>query len=493
MFGLYPVLALLAHNIDEIELTFALRPLILTLILVSFLFWVGSMILKDKYRAATLIAIFVLLFFSYGHLYFYLRDHLPLEINLARIRYLVPFYSLVFILGLIWVVRSKSDFKKFTYPLNITAIVALLLPLVQIGIYVAQVNLSNKADLSASQEFASIQVLPEGTPPDIYYIVLDGYSRHDVLKQGFDYDNGDFIDALTGKGFFVARCSQTNYSWTSPSIASTFKMGYLDEGTGETRVLARMNDRRDFITHGPVRELLEGLGYTTVAFETGYKWQHWYDADIYLTPGGRGWLGLGLSWNEFELMLFDTSALRLLSDANFIKDTYANHRQRILNTLDSLETIPTNIPGPKFIYAHVIAPHDPYVFGPDGEWLVDVPENQIVGYRNQVNYINARVVEIVDILLEKSPIPPVIIIQGDHGASINWEGYGLPAEYKLAILNAYYLPAVNENSILYDSITPVNTFRLVFDLYFNGELGLLEDQSIFGKQSPPIQLPCEEY
>jgi hypothetical protein len=490
LFGLYPVLALLAHNVDEIELVFAFRPLILTLILVSFLVWVSRQIFKDKYRAAALVSIFVLLFFSYGHLYFTLRDSLTVEINLARIRYLVPFYSLVFILALVWILRSKVDFQKLTYPLNITAIVALLLPLAQIGIYIVQVNLAGGDDLSMPQEFDSIQVPPGETPPDIYYIVLDGYSRRDVLKQAFDYDNGDFVDSLTGKGFFVAQCSQSNYSWTSPSIASTFKMGYLDKGTGETRVLVKLDDRRELILHGPVRELLEGLGYTTVAFETGYKWQHWYDADIYLTPEGGGWLGLGLSWNEFELMLFDTSALRLLSDANFIKDTHANHRQRILNALDSLETIPTDIAGPKFIYAHVIAPHAPYVFGPDGEWLDDIPENQVIGYRGQVNYINTRMIEIVDILLKESRIPPVIIIQGDHGASINWEGYGLSRENKLAILNAYYFPGMDGEKFLYDAITPVNTFRLVFDLYFNGELGLLEDQSIFGKQSPPIELPC---
>ncbi len=303
LLGLYPVLALLAYNVDEIELVFALRPLLLTLILVSFLFWGVHRVLKDKYRAAFLVTIFVLLFFSYGHLYFTLRDQVSLGIDLARIRYLVPFYSLIFILVLVWVLRSKRDFQKLVYSLNITAIAALLLPLVQIGVYVVQVNLTSDVDLAASPEFDSIHVSPGETPPDIYYIILDGYTRQDVLKQAFDYDNSDFIEALTGKGFFVARCSQANYSWTSPSIASTFKMGYLDEGTGETQVLTRMDGRRELILHGPVRELLENLGYTTVAFETGYKWQHWYDADIYLTPEGGGWLGLGLSWNEFELML----------------------------------------------------------------------------------------------------------------------------------------------------------------------------------------------
>jgi hypothetical protein len=486
LFGLYPVLALLARNVDEIELTFAFRSLILTLLLVGVLLWLGDQILTDRLRVSLLVSAYILLFFSYGHLYFYLRDHLSVDINLARIRYLVPFYALVLVLLALWVLRSKRDFRLFVLPLNLTALAALILPLVQIGTYVVEVNLAGVENAALSPDFDSIKAPPGESLPDIYYIVLDGYARRDVLAQVFDYDNTDFLNALTRRGFYVAQCSQANYSWTSPSVASTFLMGYLDAGTGETSVDVMLDDRRELILHGPVRELIEGLGYTTVAFETGYKWQHWYDADVYLTPEG-----VGLSLNEFELMLFDTSALRILSDARFIKNTYENHRQRILNAFDSLETLPADVPGPKFVYAHVIAPHDPYVFGPNGEWLQNIPENQLVGYRDQVNYVNARMIEIIDNLIEQSTQPPIIIIQGDHGAPINWEGYGYPKENKLAILNAYYLPGVEVGDILYDSITPVNTFRLVFDLYFNGNLGLLEDESIFGRQSPLIRLPCE--
>jgi hypothetical protein len=486
LFGLYPVVALLAHNVDEIELSFALRPLLLSLLLVGILLWAGDRLVADRIRVSLLVSAYVLLFFSYGHLYFYLRDHSPVEIDLARIRYLVPFYTLIIIAITLWILRAKQDFRSFVLPLNLTALAALLLPLIQIGTYVVEVNLAGVEEVALSPEYASIEAPSDGVRPDIYYIILDGYSRHDVLSRVFGYDNTDFLDALTRRGFYVAQCSQANYSWTLPSVASTFKMGYLDGGTGETSVLSRFNDLRELILHGPVRQLVEELGYTTVAFETGYKWQQWYDADVYLTPQG-----VGPSWNEFELMLFDTSALRILSDARFIKNTYDNQRQRILNAFDSLETLPLDVPGPKFVYAHIIIPHDPYVFGPNGEWLDNIPENQIVGYRDQVNYANTRVIKIVDILLEQSPEPPIIIIQGDHGAPINWEGYGYPKENKLAILNVYYLPSVEADDILYDSITPVNTFRLVFDQYFNGDFDLLEDVSIFGHQSPPILLPCE--
>jgi hypothetical protein len=46
----------------------------------------------------------------------------------------------------------------------------------------------------------------------------------------------------------------------------------------------------------------------------------------------------------------------------------------------------------------------------------------------------------------------------------------------MKILNAYFLPGEGAAG-LYPSITPVNTFRLIFDVYFGADLELLEDVS----------------
>ncbi len=70
-----------------------------------------------------------------------------------------------------------------------------------------------------------------------------------------------------------------------------------------------------------------------------------------------------------------------------------------------------------------------------------------------------------------SRTPPIIILQGDHG-------YGRHARDKVSILNAYYFPGGGDE-VLYETITPVNNFRLVFDLYFGGQFGLLEDVSYY--------------
>ena len=138
------------------------------------------------------------------------------------------------------------------------------------------------------------------------------------------------------------------------------------------------------------------------------------------------------------------------------------HYERILYSLSQSKRIP-EIPGPKFIYLHLIVPHGPFIFTPEGDFRVT--EDEISGYVDNIRFINDQIVTVVGEIIEKSTIPPIIILQGDHGND---------GDDVYAIFNAYYLPE-GGGSRLYPSITPVNTFRLILDQYFGTELGLLED------------------
>jgi len=167
------------------------------------------------------------------------------------------------------------------------------------------------------------------------------------------------------------------------------------------------------------------------------------------------------------------------------------YRHRTLFTLQQLEETVPNIPGPKFVFAHLVIPHHPFVFGPNGEAL-DYDKNGVpefseykVKYPDQVTYINKRIEKIVDLILQTSPNPPIIIIQGDHG----------PApfdviERRMKNLNAYYFPDNSDG--LYPTITPVNTFRVIFNKYFKQNYPLLEDKSLFSEYDIPynyIEVP----
>ena len=163
----------------------------------------------------------------------------------------------------------------------------------------------------------------------------------------------------------------------------------------------------------------------------------------------------------------------------------------------------SDIPSPKFVFAHIMAVHPPFVFGPNGEIASrsgshveldagDAADRQreIEGYRGQLQYINRRVLEMVSGIRQNSPVDPVIILQGDHGSGIymDWQSAERTCfAERMAILNAYYLPgAAGEN--LYESISPVNTFRVVLNTCFGSRLPLLEDRSYFSLWESPYDL-----
>ncbi|HLE14447.1 MAG TPA: hypothetical protein VI776_06845, partial [Anaerolineales bacterium] len=92
LFGVYPVLALIAHNIAETPAGEGLRALISALILAAVLLAGLSLLLRDAYKAALLTSLIVLLFFSYGHLNTLLRNVSLVGAPLGRHRFLVPVY-----------------------------------------------------------------------------------------------------------------------------------------------------------------------------------------------------------------------------------------------------------------------------------------------------------------------------------------------------------------------------------------------------------------
>jgi hypothetical protein len=178
-----------------------------------------------------------------------------------------------------------------------------------------------------------------------------------------------------------------------------------------------------------------------------------------------------------------------------LNTAYAEHRTRILYNFDSVEQV-AGEEGAKFVFVHILAPHNPFVFGADGQLVVrntpftlnhdpetENPAEYALGYTNQLTYINQRTIEMVESILSNASTPPIIILQGDHGPMLQ----ATSASARMKNLTAVYMPpGVSNNRQIYDSITPVNVFRVILDEVFNGKLGLVEDTSYFGSRSTPI-------
>lgn len=477
LFAIYPVFALLAYNIEVTRISSALRPLLFSLIGAAVLLIIGKVIFKDWYTAGLFTTLALVLFFSYGHIYNELENVQILDFPIGRHRYWIPFWIAIFSLSIWWGKGRDWNAEALTRILNIIAVFALIFPIFQIGHY--QIRSSQTRTQIYGSAFAANLRLPvDSPPPDIYYIILDGYARDDILDKFYGLDNTEFISNLNQLGFFIAYCSQSNYAQTQLSIASSLNANYLDNLNQRYQVgnTSRLG-LPELIKNSAVRQTFESLGYKTIAFDSGYDGTRIKDADEYYSPK------VVQDINDFEDLFIRTTFARVITEGVAFINLPPNwevrdkaHRERILFTLDKLKDIP-NMEGPKLVFAHIISPHWPHVFGPEGEPVHEHPDS-VSGYKNQVIFISKQIQSVLEAIINNSEVPPIIILQGDHGSVIE------SPQRRMSILNAYFLPH-DGDLLLYEEISPVNTFRLIFNYYFGGEFPLLEDVSYFSSYEDP--------
>jgi len=240
-----------------------------------------------------------------------------------------------------------------------------------------------------------------------------------------------------------------------------------------------------------VTDLLRTVGYKYIHFQTWWEPTGYNEhADMNITCAEKKVAGINLL-SEFNKVLIQTTLLRVFEKQLLS----AGYREYVLHAFDKLAEMP-GIQGPKFVFAHIICPHWPFVFGADGEPIEVVePKHESVSkqrpkYLNQLQFVNKKVEVLVDEILSKSETPPIIILQADHGFKLAcWKNECSRKETledRFGILNAYYLPQSGDN-LLYQSISPVNTFRVVFNFYFGASFELLSDESYWSHRYTPYR------
>jgi len=483
LFAIYPILYLYASNVDLLSFSETLVPLAVTVGMTIVLFLALRLLLKDGTKAGILTSAILILFFSYGHVCkaLELRDVAIYHKALDRHGSLLRVWGALFLLAILVVVKKGSHLRTITTYLNVVGALLIAMPLVTIGIYtVKHARVGPPGDTPENQiQFEATERLP-----DIYYIILDMYARADILRDAYDYDNSEFIEHLTDKGFYVASGSRSNYMLTYLSLASSLNMEYLNYLSEEPGV--ESTDRTipySMIVDNRVWRTLKGAGYRFVHFASGWgPTDHNRLADINYQPGVL---------NDFRTMLLETTMLNPIVSPRGA----AQKRARTLFTFEMIGKI-SQMEGPTFVFAHLMVPHPPFVFdrncdpGPHtkGIWVGEPFTRS--GYVDQLICVNKMVEALVDEILARSELPPIIILQADHGPESTTAEWDPPTEAfsreRMGIFNAFYLPG-DGRSQLYASITPVNSFRLIFDFYFGTNLGLLEDKSYFSNHGHPYE------
>ncbi len=515
LFAAFPVLNLYSHNIGEVSLKELWQPLGFALLGTGVAWAFFALLTRHVRKAAIAAAVASLIFFSYGHIANLLpRDQRSLAAPLC-------IAGLVILLFLLF--RNRGTLGSATSILNVAAVGLLLPSLLTMGSRLAAKasDRDRNAAIAAHLVFRREGDNKEGDPPnngaaasgspiahgpktisaaeaaklpDIYYIILDAYGRADRLKMFYDFDNTPFVQALESRGFYVARHSRSNYDQTGYCLPSYLNMNYWD-------VLLRGKNKDDvfeverkLIDENAVAAFLRGVGYHYVYIWTGTGVTRVDTADLELD---NNTLTPPESFAEEVFSLTALAAAPPPPQMGHVQEAkYGEHRAYIETAFKNLDSV-ARLPYPKFVFAHILAPHPPFVFGPHGEAVnphyiysdADASEllqritrpQYIQGYIGQLQYINQRVLEAVDAILRQSSHPPIIIIQGDHGSRMNldWESLArTDLREPFSILNAYFVPPhVRER--LYDTITPVNSFRIVLSAQFGADYPPLPDRSFF--------------
>jgi hypothetical protein len=333
---------------------------------------------------------------------------------------------------------------------------------------------------------------------DVYYIVLDGFGRSDVLQSHYALDLTDFVTALRARGFHVPTAARSNYSQTFLSIASTLNFGYLDElagvmgpTSGDRRPLDAMIDRNAMMTAA------RRTGYQVYAIGSTYAATRRIEAaDICICDR------VGPTELEHEALVSTP-----LASSPIARRSYDAHRGKIVQAFDALETLAES-PQRKLVFAHVVAPHPPFVLDRagqprrpprpfsfrDGDHFDGSRAEYIEGYREQARYVIGRLTALVEKMGRTSGPAPVIVLHGDHGpgSNLQWDSAEeSDLTERMAIFAAYAFPG--EIDPLPASTTPIGIARLMGRRYLGLALDELPDASYFSTWTEPYRfIPTDD-
>lgn len=453
-----------------------------TLALAALADWAVGRLWRDPVVRSLVLSLLILGVFGYGHAFQLLAGPGWMHRHVVSI-WLTLFglaAAAIFFLRKTPLPRAVSSLLRAAGPILLVVQIAWAFPLIIARLRGGEEVSPHPLPAHSAARLAAGN--PTSPRPDVYYVILDGYARGDVMQQIHGFDNREFLDALRARGFYVAAGARSNYAQTRLSLASSLSMAYLPEfPPGDAYELHHQEIRR-LRKSNRVAQRLRELGYRYRYLGSGYMPVD-ASADEELFPRGRdgGYVRAFLSTTAFELLC---KALRIWDPGS---DQIAILQYQLENVARAKRR-----PDPLFTFAHLACPHEPYLYDRHGPLPRRVAEHEAnsAHYVEQVRYLSRRVLELLDAIDRTSGPEAVVLLQADHGTDL----LGMPPDpnpdqllERTSILSAYRCPP-RVRRRLYATITPVNSFRLLFSGLFADELPLLEDRSYYSSYEAPLRL-----
>ncbi|MEQ1796939.1 MAG: sulfatase-like hydrolase/transferase [Lacibacter sp.] len=338
---------------------------------------------------------------------------------------------------------------------------------------------------NALNEYNPPQKTSDSLKPDIYFLVFDAMASSKSLQENFGKNNSQLDTFLLRHGFYVAANAKANYNWTIHSLSSTFNMDYLPNWIAPV-----MNDPKAYfwgsasILNNSLFSILKKEGYQTksyqpvsyanpdwpgVSYFNSLKESHYY----YKTLPGRIYRDIFWNYSQIDIGFIKERQMQIIDSRN--------HEKKFLfdTTKALLKNSCSQTGKPKFIYGHFMLPHEPYTFDSTGkvksaeQTIIKRREDDAEAFFNQVVFAGKVIQDLVTYIQQHNKKNTIIIVEGDHGYRTS---EGNKIGYTFQNFNAIYFPD-QKYDLLYDSLSPVNTFRIVLNKYFYAGFPLLKDSS----------------
>lgn len=462
------------QGLPDVKTAFISCLQIVALILLTFaLFYWG---LRNWLKSSLLTLFCTLIFLFFGNLRIFFQQSGTLNF-LSQYKFLLPALVIVFFLFKWMIQKERSQIKAAVF-FNLLFSIYLLLEI--INLFQLQAISKENRPLALAKPAPIVNRLP-----DIYYLIADCYPSSSYQKEMLGINNDYFEDTLKKHGFYVPVLSKSNYNRTVFSMLSVFNMGYLNS----IDTLSPATSKQYALALKEIRSA-ELFAYLNKA---NYKIINLSIFDIGETKALRKQNFLSVSdreiffshtfWNYFSR---DIYYHWILNKENY-KDRLnkATHEPLKLYNKQIIDTLLNNnftLAGkPVFVYAHLNMPHYPYYYDETG-----VPYNQDSIYGNDmitnkkrfagyIRYTNKQLLHIIQSIKNKTKGEAVIILQSDHGIS------DLDATKKTdAFRNftSFYFPD-KDYSVLPDTMSNVNTFRIILNKYMHLNLLPIKDSSFY--------------
>ena len=454
LLAFFPSWILILKNYDEIIFQDIL--ISLAIIAISIIVWIViTKIIKNKNKAALITGVGVGFFFYFGYVQDALDGIMILNIPINKTSILLIISIIIFVTSTIYFIKSRKSFESAVKIANVITITLILVVALQF-------------------------VIPDAyaEKPNVYHIILDEYTDNEILMKKFNYDNGKFLEFLNKNGFYMTNKSFSTFGSTPDELNSILNMDYpIKKGWVSGNYEALKNNK--------VMSIFSDQNYSIIETNSMMRWKNFSDVDTKLC------YDTNFINSEFLDQVLGKSIIRYFLEHHH-NDT---RRDTIRCTFNELNELSSQSGGPKYVFSHLYVPHAPFLFGPNGEDVI--PDHREIsglqnrenpqGYINQLIYATNQISIVIKNIVKNDP-NAIIILQGDTGTLTGTPDTSTKTMKQLyqshTILYAVRIPDVNN----LDSMMPVNTYRIIFNNYFNMDYEYLEQHNYTNQNNVWVEI-----